>query len=466
LRITLLISILMFSVPAYSDCSCEGNVYLHLIFQDRTDTRHDVRVFGSNWPSSVAANIDTQESFKKLLEGGASFEIVTASTTLPFKTKKHGVVRAPFVVRTGKRLDTRMVRIVERVELIKAGCAAYPSPVRKENMNTLTKSKPVKVEVRNDKKYGGITYRVFFKKNEKLIWLRYSPELVGNCPKSIQSNNKSASKSKTHFVCNSVPFIGYYAGGEFSAIRAITKLSNSNPEMVEGYDFTPIDRFTRKVPTYFSVGTPVKTIGLNGNQGKTKIEKLDTQNLGEIIVNPPVLYSNNVQAQLAWTSNLELETVKTIPKEVPAEVYEELKKKLQVQIRNLLKSFKQGNNSEALKKMLNGNYPAPVALSVKGLDNILHIHWMIELSDYPRQSPNSVSNYFIYSLSKKKFILDSMRLMAPYDSPNGTSMNPLFFFKIDGDSSTYLLVNYFDGYENRTCQIVDSETGKVMLETY
>jgi len=175
------------SIPVYADCNCAGDVYLHIVYEDKSGVSHDVRAFGGDWSVSQTKNSTPNEKLSSQLENGARLQIVNAFKTHPIKIPNNGTVRIPFVVHSGKEIDKSSVKNIKSVEVISAGCNAYPSPVRQVNQSILTDTKPAKVEEENNKQFGGATYRVFFKKQGKLIWLRYFPEKTGRCMPSSQT---------------------------------------------------------------------------------------------------------------------------------------------------------------------------------------------------------------------------------------------------------------------------------------
>lgn len=189
MRAFLFLLALFSSVSVYADCSCDGDVYLRVVYQKNDGASQDVRAFGRSWPKSQIDFATPIEKFKKQLETGASFEVVIEANTQPIYVPNNGIIHIPFVVHTGKTIDKGSVTNIKYVEVISTGCSAFPSPVRRENLSILTDTKPVKVEPENNQQFGGTTYRVFFNKHGKLIWLRYFPKNTGRCMSSVKADN-------------------------------------------------------------------------------------------------------------------------------------------------------------------------------------------------------------------------------------------------------------------------------------
>lgn len=182
MRVLLSIIFILISFPVLANCECAGNVYLRVSYQDIAGKKQDVQVFGSGWPVATVRRRENEEVFLERLTAGARFELVSDYNTRAIRTRAHGEVYIPFVVKTGKLLTMAQIAKVEEVNVLGSGCGAWPSSVKANNSTIVSTTEPVKVEVLPGKRPGGLRYRVFFRNNDgNLIWLNYKPDYPNYC---------------------------------------------------------------------------------------------------------------------------------------------------------------------------------------------------------------------------------------------------------------------------------------------
>lgn len=253
----------------------------------------------------------------------------------------------------------------------------------------------------------------------------------------------AAAGDKTHFVYRSIPFLGYYDDNGFHVDPV-----SMNVE--------PIDKFILELPKVFPKGSKVNGINRDGKRSVLVIKKVDMGVLleGDFIVDPPISYRDEQSAELVWTPGRDVEIVKTEVAPVPSKAKEELAQKLGVAIKSESPEFPDGAEKARLLQLAR-QPPEPVGRKAEDLPDLLFISWEA-----------GAGHFFIYSISRGEFLFAQMSLFSAHDVLSGPSLRPLFFFRVQGNSKTYILAESSDGYEDSVHVVLDAETGETMLATY
>jgi len=306
---------------------------LHVTYQDINGDQKEVNVLGSDWPkeqnillnlkstkienAELISQISPETIFEKQIENGKTFNVVIASSTLPFYFKKLGTVRAPFFVRTNEKINKEVIDVVGTVEVIRTGCDAFLPFVRQENMKIVSSTKPFRIEKRAKSGNSEAAYRIYFKTKTGTIWLSYLPNISTDC-RAHSANASRSNHERSYFIIKGNPFEGYYTNGKLEKYHL--SFGDHSQDDYRRY-FKTRDALLNRIAEQFTVGKSYYGITESGILGKYRIKDIKKRDHYEctpgisdcwpIIEYTSVSSTGHELPYLIWSGNLSVKQART-----------------------------------------------------------------------------------------------------------------------------------------------------------